>query len=300
MMTGVRSRIIMEMLLFVVLLCAGFVFSMSEPAVAADSSTDVYFHTPGVPSGPTAPAGGENRYPQYGSLDNRLMMWFVIQQHTYFGGFVLALPIFCVLLEFLGLIARTPALKARYDGLAQDLLKVALLALSVTAAVGSVMLTMFIALYPDFMRYMGGTFKVMMPLYALVFVGTTFLTIAYYYSWDRMAAPGTKWMHLSLGLLAVAFGTSLLLLANAWSAFMMAPAGVDGQGRYLGNPWHLLHSALWNPLNLHRFLADIMSGGAVVLAYACYRFFTGKSLEERAYYDWVGYVFLFATLAHPE
>jgi hypothetical protein len=57
------------------------------------------------------------------------------------------------------------------------------------------------------------------------------------------------------------FGTALLLLANAWSAFMMAPAGVDAQGRFLGNGWHLLHSALWNPLNVHRFLADIMSGG---------------------------------------
>ena len=167
-------------------------------------------------------------------------MWFIIQQHTYFGGFVLALPIFCVLLEFLGLVARNPAMAVRYDGLAQDLLKVALLALSVTAAVGHVMLTMFITLYPSFMQYMGGTFKVMMPLYALVFVGTTFLTIAYYYSWDRMAAPGSKWVHLSIGVLAVVFGTSLLLLANAWSAFMMAPSGVDGQGRYLGNPWHLL------------------------------------------------------------
>ena len=283
-------------LLCTLLLGAGIVLWSSVPVMATESSTDVYFHTPGVPSGPSAPLGNESHYPQYGSLDSRLLMWFVIQQHTYFGGFVLALPIFCVLLEFLGLVARNPALSLRYDGLAQDLLKVALLAISVTAAVGSIMLTMFITLYPHFMQYMGGTFKVMMPLYALVFVGTTFLTIAYYYSWDHMAASGTKWIHLSIGLLAVVFGTSLLLLANAWSAFMMAPAGVDGQGRYLGNPWHLLHSALWNPLNLHRFLADIMSGGAVVLAYACYRFFTGKSQEERAYYDWVGYVFLFVTV----
>ena len=296
MMKGLLCRMVPVMLLLAGLACPGLTLFLPDRSMASDPSTDVYFHTPGVPSGPSAPSGHESRYPQFGSLDNRLLMWFVIQQHTYFGGFVLALPIFCVLLEFLGLIATTPALKARYDGLAQDLLKVALLALSVTAAVGSVMLTMFIMLYPDFMQYMGGTFKVMMPLYALVFVGTTFLTIAYYYSWERMAEPAAKWIHLSLGLLAVAFGTSLLLLANAWSAFMMAPAGVDGQGRYLGNPWHLLHSALWNPLNLHRFLADIMSGGAVVLAYACYRFFTGKSHEERAYYDWVGYVFLFVTV----
>lgn len=172
------------------LLVAASVLLLNPPLlVAADPSADVYFHTPGVPDGPSAPTANENHYPQVGSLDSRLLMWFIIQQHTYFGGFVLALPIFCVLLEFLGLVARNPAMAVRYDGLAQDLLKVALLALSVTAAVGSVMLTMFITLYPSFMQYMGGTFKVMMPLYALVFVGTTFLTIAYYYSWDRMAAP---------------------------------------------------------------------------------------------------------------
>jgi cytochrome d ubiquinol oxidase subunit I len=60
--------------------------------------------------------------------------------------------------------------------------------------------------------------------------------------------------------------------------------------------WHLLHSALWNPLNVHRFLADLMSGGAVIIAYASYRFLTSKSDQERAYYDWVGYVFLFVTV----
>ena len=36
-----------------------------------------------------------------------------------------------------------------------------------------------------------------------------------------------------------------------------------------------------------------MSGGAVVLAYACYRFFTSKTEQSRAYFDWVGHVFLF-------
>ena len=34
----------------------------------------------------------------------------------------------------------------------------------------------------------------------------------------------------------------------------------------------------------------------MVLAYACYRFFTSKTSEERAYYDWVGYMFLFVTV----
>jgi cytochrome bd ubiquinol oxidase subunit I len=259
----------------------------------AEDVTDLYFNTPGTPQGPPAPSPGETVYSRMGSLDSRLLVWFVTQLHTYFGGFVLALPIFCVLLEFLGLSSRKPALALRYDGLARDLAKVALLALSATAVIGSFMLVMFLYFYPSFMRYMGGTFKAFMPVYAFVFVGLSLLLVIYYYSWNRMAEPALKWGHASIGLLTNVFGTALLLLANAWSAFMMAPAGVDAQGRFLGNGWHLLHSALWNPLNVHRFLADIMSGGAVVLAYACYRFFTSKTEQGRAYFDWVGHVFLF-------
>ena len=32
------------------------------------------------------------------------------------------------------------------------------------------------------------------------------------------------------------------------------------------------------------------------MAYASYRFLTSKSEEERAYYDWVGYLFLIVTM----
>ncbi|MGC4099363.1 MAG: cytochrome ubiquinol oxidase subunit I [Nitrospira sp.] len=273
----------------------GCAWSGPDPSFA-ESSTDVYFGTEGTPQGPAAPTPNETVYPRIGSLDSRVLVWFVTQQHTYFGGFVLALPLFCALLEFLGLITKKPALALRYDGLARDLAKVAVLALSVSAIIGSVMLTMFITLYPSFMKYMGGTFKGFMPAYALVFVGESLLLIVYYYAWNRMADRGMKWIHASIGILTNIVGTALLMMANAWSAFMMSPAGVDAQGRFLGNAWHLLHSALWNPLNVHRFLADIMSGGAVVLAYACYRFFTSKTDEERAYFDWVGYVFLFVTV----
>ncbi|MBS0164090.1 MAG: hypothetical protein JSS48_16170, partial [Nitrospira sp.] len=106
----------------IVLVLCGFLSGFSALFVgppsllAADPSTDVYFHTPGVPSGPSAPTANDNHYPQVGSLDSRLLMWFIIQQHTYFGGFVLALPIFCVLLELLGMAAKNPAMALRYDG----------------------------------------------------------------------------------------------------------------------------------------------------------------------------------------
>jgi cytochrome bd ubiquinol oxidase subunit I len=282
---------------------AGLVFVVlflitANMAEAGDllSSKDVYYKTDGVPMGPPAPTSETIVYPRYGSFDSRLLVWFVTQQHTYFGGFVLALPMFCVIMEFAGLMVRDRSTALRYDQMARHFLKVALLALSLTAVVGSIMLALFIALYPSFMGYMGGTFKSMMPIYAFVFMAESILLIVYYYSWDGLRQGTGKWVHATLGVLGNAMGTALLFLANAWIAFMMSPAGVDEKGHYLGNVWHLLHSALWNPLNVHRFLADIMSGGAVVIAYSAYRFLTSKSHEERAYFDWVGYVFLFVTV----
>ena len=252
---------------------------------------DIYYKTEGIPQG-TAAADSPSGYPHWQLLDNRVFIWVVTQQHTYFGGFVLALPLFALLLELLGVVRHDPQVVKRYDDLGRDILRVGVLSLSVTALLGSLMLGAFIVLYPGFMAYMGSTFRNMMPFYAAVFVGEALLLVVYYYSWDRLAAGGWKWIHMSIGVLANAMGALLLLLANAWASFMMAPAGVNAQGQFLGNVWHLLHSPLWNPLNAHRFLADIMSGGAVVVAYAAYRFLKTSLQEDRAYYDWVGYVFI--------
>jgi len=264
---------------------------LSKELPFGEGGQDIYYQTQGVPQGPSA-ADMEEGYPEWNFLDNRILIWVVTQQHTYFGGFVLALPLFALLLEFIARSRRDPEAAKRYDDLARDILRVGVVSLSVTAVLGSLMLAGFVTLYPGFMNYMGTTFKNLMPAYAMVFLGESFLLILYYYSWDKMARGGRKWIHMSIGVLANAMGVLLLLMANAWASFMMAPAGVDASGRFLGNVWHLLHSPLWNPLNAHRFLADIMSGGAVVVAYAAYRFLRTRSESERAYYDWVGYVFI--------
>ena len=279
-------------LLVLLLVSAGLVWAVEpvQPPVV-DEAKDMFYQTPGTIDGPAA-AESPRSYSNIPFVNNRLVVWFVTQQHTYFGGFVLALPLFSLLLEFLGVTRKQEMARQQYDGLAYDILRVGLLSLSITAVLGSVMLGLFISLYPGFMNYMGETFKSLMPVYAAVFVAEAFLLALYYYTWERLKTPTAKWLHMSIGVLVNATGVLLLVSANAWASFMMAPSGVDAEGHFLGNVWHLLHSPLWNPLNAHRFLADIMSGGAVVVAYAAYRFFMAKTAEDRAYYDWVGYVFM--------
>ncbi len=288
---GMVRRGVVMLLLGGVCVVAGAPTAGVDAASASQSTRDVYYQTEGVPQSLPAAAVAP-RYPQWRYLDNRTVIWFVTQQHTYFGGFVLALPLFALLLEFIGLSRRDGRAAARFDGLGRDVLRVGVLAMAVTAWLGGVMLGALVTLYPDVMRYLGATFKSMMPVYASVFVGESLLLVVYYYSWAGLASGVRKWLHLSLGVLVNGMGVLLLLLVNAWASFMMAPAGVNAEGQFLGNVWHVLHSPLWNPLNAHRFLADVMSGGAVVVAFAAYRFLQTRRREARAYYDWMGCVFL--------
>src|SRR5207245_7681050 len=41
---------------------------------------------------------------------------------------------------------------------------------------------------------------------------------------------------------------------------------------------------------VHRLIANVVFGGAIVGAYASYRFLAARTAEERAHYDWMGYV----------
>jgi uncharacterized membrane protein len=51
------------------------------------------------------------------------------------------------------------------------------------------------------------------------------------------------------------------------------------------------------PLNIHRILANVCFGGAVVGAYAGFRFLAATSDDERKRYDWMGYVGSFIAVA---
>ena len=72
---------------------------------------------------------------------------------------------------------------------------------------------------------------------------------------------------------------------------MSPPADVTvGTAPQMVQLWAALTNATWMPINIHRLIANVVFGGAVVGAYAAYRFLAAKSDEERAHYDWMGYV----------
>ena len=250
----------------------------------------------GPVSGFPAPELGESDYNNYEFAPSRMLLWMANQQHLYFGSFVLAVPIFCMLIEFVGIRTKEsdPVLSEKYDKLAQDLMKVSLTAYSWTAILGGILLFTFITLFPGFFKYMAGIFRPVMHVYALMFLAESGVLYVYYYGWEKMKHdPFLKWIHCSLSVLLNLIGTVLMYLANSWATFMQAPGGIDEQGRFLGNIWHVIHSTLWNPVGVHRILGNIVFGGGIVGAYAAYHYLTAKTAEEKAHYDWVCYIAMF-------
>jgi hypothetical protein len=80
-----------------------------------------------------------------------------------------------------------------------------------------------------------------------------------------------------------------MFIANAWLTFMMTPAGVADSGALIST-WDAVTNYTWNPINVHRIIANVAFGGSIAAAYAAFQFLQAQTDEERAHYDWMGYV----------
>lgn len=231
-----------------------------------------------------APQPKRKDYPNIG-VSSRSVVWIIAQMHLYLAAFVLAVPIFVLVIEWIGVKTGDD----RYDDMAHEFMKISMTAYSLTALFGGALAFALFLLYPQFMAYMMRVFNTQTLVYAFLFFAESVSLYIYYYSWNALRYGDRKWVHLTLGLILNVVGTTLLVIANSWATFMMAPSGVNEVGAVTGSIWEIMKGPLWNPINLHRFIANIAFGGAIVGAYAAYKFLSAKTQEAKAHYDWMGY-----------
>jgi len=246
-----------------------------------------------APAYPPAPKLTAADYPRIAGFNGRVVVWLVAQLHLWFAAFVLAVPIFVFIIEAIGMWTRDK----RYDDMAYEFIKVSITAYSLTAILGGLLTFALIIFYPDLFRYLSTIFKESMIYYALLFFAESACLYVYYYGWNWLQGSFRKWVHLTVGLLLNAVGTMLMFLANAWLTFMMSPAGVDAAGVYSGDMWAAIHNFLWNPINIHRVVANVAYGGSIVGAFAAFKFLSAARDEERAHYDWMGYTANFIAIS---
>jgi hypothetical protein len=103
-------------------------------------------------------------------------------------------------------------------------------------------------------------------------------------------------VHLGLGLGLNLVGTGIMLIANSWLTFMMSPKGVSSSGALLSLT-DAIYNYTWMPINVHRVIANVAFGGSVAAAYAAFKFLHATTDEERAHYDWMGYIGNFVAIS---
>jgi cytochrome d ubiquinol oxidase subunit I len=223
----------------------------------------------------------EAEYRTFPVVGSRVAIWAVAQLHLLFAAFVLAVPLFAFIIEAIGY--KTGDL--RYDRLAYEFTKLLSVSFSLTATFGAFLTFMLIILYPKFTNYLMSVFSPTFLPYVLLFFFEAFFLYTYYYGWGKFHPL----VHLGLGLGLNVVGTAIMFIANAWLTFMMSPAGVSSSGAVL-SVWDAVTNYTWMPINVHRVIANVAFGGSVAAAYAAFKFLQAKSDEERAHYDWMGYV----------
>ncbi|MDH3498397.1 MAG: cytochrome ubiquinol oxidase subunit I [Gemmatimonadota bacterium] len=229
--------------------------------------------------------GAYGRFPGIGA---RAAVWIAAQVHLMFAAFVLGVPMFAVITELIGIVAKDE----KYDKLSKEFTRLLVFAYSATALWGAVLVFFLTTLYPRFWGHMAQIFGLSMWIYVGLFFVESFTLYLYYYGWDRWRAGRAKWGHWGLGLLLNAWGTAVMFIANGWLTYMMSPpSGVTAETlpAEVGT-WNAIANATWMPINIHRLIANAVFGGSIVAAYAAYRFLAARSDEERAHYDWMGYV----------
>ncbi|MDH3973708.1 MAG: cytochrome ubiquinol oxidase subunit I [Deltaproteobacteria bacterium] len=112
-----------------------------------------------------------------------------------------------------------------------------------------------------------------------------------------MMVKDRKSTHILIGILLNVVGTAIMQMANSWVGFMMSPGGVDQKGVLTGTLWQVFENTLATPVAIHRMLGNLAFGGLVAGSYAAVKFLGSKTDEEKAHYDWMGYIANFVAIA---
>lgn len=234
-----------------------------------------------------APSAPPVEFPYTG---NRTAVWIVAQLHILFAGFILGAPIFVVISEWLGYRKQDP----RYDRLAKEVTKVTVILYSMTALTGGLFIFVLLATYPQFTTWLiNHFFLIFAVIYPLLFIGETIVLYMYFYTWDAWKGE-KKARHIALGVLLNLIGSITLFVIDAPTSFMNTPVRAEGisPAEFLATAslWDKVFNYSWMPLNLHRLVGNVTFGGFVAGLIAAYMFMGAKKDEERAYYDWMGFV----------
>ncbi|HEB71699.1 MAG TPA: c-type cytochrome [Nitrospirae bacterium] len=217
-------------------------------------------------------------------VGSRNVIWILAEVHLLFGGFVLGVPVFAWICDVIGTLTK----EERYNKLANDFIGLTLAAFEMTAMLGATFLLFLLALYPKVVNYMTGIFWPTYYVYVMLFGASMVILYLYWSGFQTM--KNRKGLHLFIGFLLNLIAVGVMLVPNAWATFQASPVVLPGGMGALEKAWAAMNNPTWGPVNIHRFISNIVLGGFLVGAYSGVRYLGARTQEEREHYDWMGYI----------
>jgi cytochrome bd-type quinol oxidase subunit 1/mono/diheme cytochrome c family protein len=193
-------------------------------------------------------------------------------------------PVFAWICEIIGVWTK----EERYVKLSGEFTNLVLVAFEMTAILGAFLLLFLLALYPRVVYFLAGIFWPTFYVYVLLF-GASMITLYLYWSgFETMKSR--KGLHLFLGFLLNLIAVLIMFVPNSWATFQASPVVLPaGMGAW-EKAWVAVNNPTFWPMNIHRFISNIVLGGFICGAYAAVRYLGAQTEEEQAHYDWMGYI----------
>jgi len=217
-------------------------------------------------------------------IGSRNLIWILAEVHLLFGGFVLGVPVFAWICDVIGAITK----EDRYNKLAYDFISLTLAAFEMTAMLGATFLLFLIALYPKVVNYLTGIFWPTYYIYVMLFAASMIILYLYWSGFETMKKR--KGLHLFFGFMLNLIAVGVMVVPNAWATFQASPVVLPGGMGAWERAWAAMNNPTWGPVNIHRFISNIVLGGFLVGAYSGVRYLGARTQEEREHYDWMGYI----------
>jgi cytochrome d ubiquinol oxidase subunit I len=167
----------------------------------------------------------------------------------------------------------------RWDRLSHGIAKVQV----ITFAPGSFIAIMFVLvlmmLWPLFWTTIFRITFWPFVMEALSFVLYILYLYTWYYTWEML--KGYRALHLSIGYLLMFVAWVQQFMVDIVASYMLTPTEPNSLQSVIFNPTDIV-------LDFHRVVGNISYAGFLMGAYASWRFLRARSLQDKAYWDFVG------------
>lgn len=167
----------------------------------------------------------------------------------------------------------------RWDRIAHGVAKLQAIFFAPGSFIAIMFILVLMMLWPTFWSTMMRIAFWPMVMEAASFILWVLYLYTWYYTWD--ALRDFRALHISIGFLLMFVSWSQQFMVDIMASYMLTPTTPNSLQSIIFNPTAIV-------LDFHRVVGNISYAGYAIGAYGAWRFLRARSLQDKAFWDFVG------------